>query len=138
MTNQLDPQSLLDLISYRLQRASETLKEAQYNAKGGFFNTAVNRLYYACYYAATALLIANRYEANSHKGVKVMLGLHFIRTGYLEIEYGNIYQQLFNNRMAGDYEDFIYCDNDLFNELYPKAEAFVTRITNLIHNPIQP
>lgn len=35
MTEHLDKNSRDDLIKYRIQRASETLEEAQYNAKGG-------------------------------------------------------------------------------------------------------
>ena len=43
----LDEDSRRDLIEYRLQRSNETLEEADYNAKGGYYNSAVNRLYYA-------------------------------------------------------------------------------------------
>ena len=44
---------------YRLQRAHETMKEALVMSRESFYNAAVNRLYYACYYAAIALLIKN-------------------------------------------------------------------------------
>ena len=40
------------LVAYRIQRAKETLSEADnLIEEAGFFNAAVNRLYYACYYA---------------------------------------------------------------------------------------
>lgn len=122
-----------DLISYRLQRAFETLEEADYNAKGGYFNAAVNRLYYSCYYAASALMLANDLDASSHKGIKTMLGLEFVKKGKLDAKYGRIYQQLFENRQSGDYEDFVYCDFELFEQLRPQAEDFVNVVTKLIH-----
>lgn len=122
-----------DLISYRLQRASETLDEADYNAKGGYFNAAVNRLYYSCYYAAAALMLANNIDSSTHKGIKTMLGLEFIKKGKLDPMYGRIYQQLFENRQSGDYEDFVYCDLELFNQLRPQAEDFVNVVAKLIN-----
>lgn len=132
MTDQLDTGSISDLIIYRLQRANETLEEADYNAKGGYFNTAINRLYYACYYAASALMLANELSATTHKGIKTLLSLNFVKTGIIDPKYGRIYQQLFENRQSGDYEDFVYCDQNMFNELRPEAEDFIKTITALI------
>lgn len=132
MITQIDRGSAADLIAYRLQRAAETLNEADYNAAGGYFNAAVNRLYYSCYYAASALMLAYGFEASTHKGIKTMIGLQFVKTGKLEARFGRIYQQLFENRQSGDYEDFAYCDLELFNELRPQAEAFINQLATLI------
>ena len=51
MTEILDEESKKALISYRVQRAYETLKEAEVMIRESFYNAAVNRMYYACYYA---------------------------------------------------------------------------------------
>jgi len=75
MKESLSSQDRQSLVHYRLQRAFDTLREADYNADGTFYNTAVNRLYYAAYYAVSALLLANSIEANTHAGVKTMLSL---------------------------------------------------------------
>lgn len=132
MTENFDNGSTSDLICYRLRRANETLEEADYNAKGGYYNAAVNRLYYSCYYAAAALMLANNIEASTHRGIKTMLGLEFVKKGKLDPIYGRIYQQLFENRQSGDYEDFVYCDQELFNELRPQAEDFINTVSMLI------
>lgn len=132
MTERLSPTDRTALVNYRLARAEETLAEAAYNAQGEFYNTAVNRLYYAAFYAASALILANGIEANTHAGVKTMLALHFIKAGKLEPTYGRIFLTLFENRQSGDYEDFVYCDIDLYNSLRPQAESFVKRISEMI------
>ena len=132
MTENFDNSIASDLISYRLQRANETIEEADYNAKGGYYNAAVNRLYYSCYYAASALMLANNLETSTHRGIKTMLGLEFVKKGKLAPAYGRIYQQLFENRQSGDYEDFVYCDLELFNELRPQAEDFIRTVSSLI------
>lgn len=132
MTDKLDPQSRLDLIQYRIKRAFETLEEADYNAKASYFNTAVNRLYYAVFYAACALLLSKEIECNSHKGVKTMLSLHFVKNGILDSKYAKIFNILFQNRQSGDYEDFIYCDAELYNDLRPKSQDFIEAIKNIL------
>lgn len=43
------------LVAYRLGRAHESLEEARILLERGYVNTFVNRLYYACFYATSAL-----------------------------------------------------------------------------------
>ncbi|NOX85387.1 MAG: HEPN domain-containing protein [Chlorobi bacterium] len=69
-----------DLINYRLSRARSTLNEVSVLVDNELWNTAVNRLYYACYYAVIALLLHNKIQAQTHGGVRQMFGLHFIKT----------------------------------------------------------
>lgn len=132
MTDKLDSQALSDLVEYRMQRAAETLVASDFLASGNYYNLAVGRLYYACFYAASALMVYNGLNANTHAGIKAMLNLNFIRKGLLEQKFGAIYQELFEKRQSGDYEDFIYCDFETFENLRPKAESFVTRISELL------
>lgn len=131
MKEKLDSESRAAIVSYRLERAYETLKEADYNTEGGYYNTAVNRLYYACFYAASALLLNHEIEANTHNGVKTQLSMHFVRTGRLSIEHGSTFSLLFDKRQASDYSDFAYCDASLVDVLRPKAEAFILAVEAL-------
>ena len=57
MKEKMDEESKKALIEYRMQRAYETLKEARVMKQEAFYSATVNRLYYACYYAAVALLL---------------------------------------------------------------------------------
>lgn len=134
MKDKLDDTEREALITYRLDRARSTLAEADFNASGEYFNSAVNRLYYAAYYAASALMLAFGLETTTHAGVKTMLSLHFIKSGMLEPKYGRIFMTLYENRQSGDYEDFIYCDSELYEILKPQSEEFISTVTNLIKN----
>lgn len=107
MKQELDQKSIDALSQYRIQRAKETILEAEMLIQNGFFNAAVNRLYYACYYSVNALLVKQRITAQTHAGVKQMFGLNFIVTGKLPSKLGRFYNQLFNDRITGDYDDFI-------------------------------
>jgi uncharacterized protein (UPF0332 family) len=52
----IDEENRSIIVNYRLQRSKETLLETKKNVEMGFWHTGANRLYYACYYAVTALL----------------------------------------------------------------------------------
>lgn len=58
----------------------------------------------------------------------MFFSFHFIRTWILGTEYGQIINELFQNRMAGDYEDFVYRDEDQYKDLRPKAEEFIKAV----------
>lgn len=113
MKEKLDEDSKKALVTYRIQRAYETLKEAEVMKREAFYNAAINRLYYACYYAAIALLLKYDIQAQTHNGVKTMLGLHFVSTGKLPLKVGKTFGTLFEKRHSGDYDDFAYCDQEL-------------------------
>ncbi|WP_417008847.1 HEPN domain-containing protein [Bacteroides congonensis] len=131
MKQELSPEHRIALVQYRFERAYLTLKEVRYMRKGDFFNAAINRLYYACFYAATGLLIARGIDAGTHNGVKTMLSFHFVRTNLLSLEHGSTYSNLFDKRHSGDYEDFAYCDAALVDYLLPRAEAFIKAVETL-------
>ena len=133
MSDDFNQESKDALISYRISRAYESLNEAELMYSGEFFNAAINRLYYACYYAAVALLLKNNISAQTHSGVKTMLGLHFISKGLLSIENGKTFTTLFEKRHSGDYDDFVYCDKEMVDELTPKARDFIDAVKNLIN-----
>lgn len=120
----LDDESRKSLVEYRLERAYDTMKEAALLSEKGYYNAAVNRLYYACYYAAAALLLKYKIEAKTHAGVKSMLGLHFVSKGLIPIHIGKILSTLFEKRQSGDYDDFIYCDKEMTEELSAQAKTF--------------
>ncbi|MEA3317543.1 MAG: HEPN domain-containing protein [Bacteroidota bacterium] len=46
-----------DYIYYRLEKANEAYNDAKLLAENDRWNTAINRLYYASFYAIIALLI---------------------------------------------------------------------------------
>ena len=132
MKETLDEESRQSLMKYRLERANETIEEARLLNENGHYNTAINRLYYACFYAVQALLLKNGITATTHAGVKTMLGLHFISKGILEIEHGKTFNTLFEKRHSSDYEAFAYCDKAMVNELTPMAIAFIERIKKIL------
>ena len=117
-----------DIVAYRIECAEKTLGEIDNLLALKYYNNAANRIYYACYYAVSALLIANGIITKSHDGVKQMFGLHFIRTGIFSSTYGKDYSNLFEARLTGDYEDLFNHDEVSTAKLYPKAKELVAAV----------
>jgi uncharacterized protein (UPF0332 family) len=122
------------LTAIRLQRAKETLTEVQGNIELGYWRVAANRLYYACYYAASALLIKNGFTAHTHTGVINQIGLHFVKNGKVSMEQGKLFRLLFELRQIGDYSDWISVNReDVIPRIEP-AKQFIETIEQLINN----
>jgi len=130
----LDNESRKALVDYRLERAYATMEEAAVMTEKEFYNAAVNRLYYACYYATEALLLKHKIEAKSHAGVKTMLGLHFVSKGLVPVSIGKILSTLYEKRQSGDYDDFIYCDKEMTDDLTIQAQIFIDYIGKLVQD----
>ena len=95
-----------DYIHYRLQKAKQTISETKILIENKLWNTAVNRMYYACFYSVGALLVKHNIETSSHSGSRQKLGQHFIQTGIISKDLGKHYTELFEKRQKGDYNDF--------------------------------
>ena len=124
MKDILDEESRKALIAYRMQRAYDTMKEAEVMIRETFYNAAINRMYYACYYATVALLLKNNIQTQTHNGVKTMLGL--------PLRIGKTFTTLFEKRHSGDYDDFMFCDKEMVDELFPQAELFIKSVDELL------
>jgi uncharacterized protein len=121
-----------ELVVYRIGKAKDTLKEVDTLIINKFWNTSVNRLYYACYYAVIALLIQNEIKAQTHSGVRQMFGLHFVKSGLIDKDIGKFYSDIFDKRQTGDYDDFVsFTENEVKSLLAPAAR-FIQEIEKLL------
>ena len=92
-------------VELRIDKARRAYAEAKGVVELGYWETIANRLYYAAFYAISALLMANGDTAQTHSGVRHIFGLKFIKTGILSQETGRLYHRLFSMRQTGDYDD---------------------------------
>jgi len=122
-----------DYINDRLQRASDTLNDAKLLAENDRWNSSINRLYYASFYAVSALLYYHSIETKTHKGVRIKFMSEFIKTGLFDKDFGKLYSDLFDWRQEGDYSDFVTFDKDLTIPLIIKSEEFLSMIKNYLN-----
>lgn len=122
-----------DLINYRLERAKETLEDAKLLAEKKRWNSAINRLYYAAYYAIIALLLNKNHKSNTHNGVKTKFSEHFIKTGIFPAEYGRIYSQLFTWRQKSDYADLFDFTEDRVSPYFDPVERLIELVEKSVN-----
>lgn len=127
MSTGLTEENYETLSKYRQARAHEMLDKIHIYGNGGYYNTATNRLYYACYYAAVVLLTKHRISVGTHAGVRMMLGSHFVSKGLITKESGRALANLFDCCQRVDYDELVSCKNEV-DELYPKAQRFIEEI----------
>ncbi len=121
-----------DIISYRINRTHETLEDARILADSERWNACVNRLYYACFYAVSALLIQNDLSSSKHTGVRSLFNLHFVKTGKVPKDIARIYNDLFERRQESDYSDFISFQESQILPWISQADIFIDYVLKLI------
>lgn len=125
------------LIRYRLERAQESLADARLLADAGSWNTCVNRLYYSCFYAVSALLVRDGRSPSRHTGIRSLFNRHYVRTGVVPRDLARLYNDLFERRQESDYTDFVHFQSDQVRPWIPQTEAFVSYMASLL-NPENP
>ena len=133
----LNDEEKQSVVAYRLEQANKTLDDAKKVIELELWTTAANRLYYAAYYAVSALLIAKGFNAKTHDGINRLFNMHFVKTGKLDMELGRQYNRLFTMRITGDYGDCVDLQEADVKPLLEPAEQLIAKVTSLIQQEIK-
>mgnify|MGYP002620898127 CR=1 FL=1 len=120
------------LIDYRLEKAELALDDAAFLADAGRYGLAANRLYYALYYAASALLLSKDIITKRHSGLMSQVHLNFVKTGILSPDEGALFMVMFSLRHEDDYEDFIEVERADIEEYMPQVASLVNKLKSLV------
>ncbi len=121
-------------IAYRMGRALDSIREAEALANIGLWNGCVNRLYYACFFAISALMAREGLAANKHTRVRSFFNQHFVRTGLVSRDFGTLYNDLFENRQDADYVDYVSFDEQRVRPWIEGAQRFVTQVEEILQS----
>ncbi len=122
-----------ELIALRMAGAQKTFHEVEeYLVENQLWNTAVNRLYYACFYAVLALLHNYELETKTHSGALHVFGLHFIKTGFIDKKHHKFFTTLFEMRQGADYEAGVEYDREDVLPLLPQAKELIDCIITVL------
>jgi uncharacterized protein (UPF0332 family) len=106
----------------------DTLESAKYLLKGGFVEGAVNRIYYAYFYAAKSLLSHKDIYVKSHTGTQSKFAETFIKTGLIPEKYGKYLGKLEDKRQLADYESTNDFTKEDVQEMITWTEDFLEYI----------
>lgn len=122
-----------DIVAYRLRKANQLLHDVDILIENELWNSTINRMYYACFHAVSALLIKNGIQVKTHMGVRQAFGLHFVKTGMITLELGRVFSRIYDKRQSSDYDDFIEFTKEEVEKLYPQIKAFVLDVEKLVN-----
>ena len=122
----MSDEALDDLIAYRLAQATETLEEVRLMQEAGHLRAAVNRAYYAMYYAVQAILAKGGLSTSKHSGAISLFNREFVKTGVFDRQLSRWLSELFDLRQDADYGDMSEVSDDQATEAMKQAEEFVT------------
>jgi uncharacterized protein len=115
-------------ITLYIENAQEVLEVAQLNLDNGFYTSAVNRAYYAIFYAANAILVTKRLSQRKHSGVINAFRQYFVKTGLIAPQYSDVYGRIMGNRHTSDYELESSITEEIARADLVDAIAFVAEI----------
>ena len=119
-------------VRYWWGKSEQSLEAARRELAADDDALAVNRMYYALFYAVSALLLEEGYKFVKHSGVRAAFNREIIRTGRLPRHHGDLYNKLFDDRLKGDYAIFAVFDESGVREQLRGCEAFLRDIRPLL------
>lgn len=114
-----------------LQKATGTLTSAEILFEADRPTDCVSRAYCAMYQATHALLLSHGFESRSHKGARMLLGKHFVKTGEIARKHATALREAYDARLLADYSgDAITIEQA--REILSKAKAFVAEMNHRV------
>ena len=100
------------LIKVRIENAKSTLEDASQLLKSGSLRGAANRIYYAMFYAVSALAISQGLSFRKHTTLISFFQKEFSKTGIFDRKHGRALQKAFEDRSEADYQDYMKLTNE--------------------------
>jgi uncharacterized protein (UPF0332 family) len=116
------------LVRYRLEQAEQALRDARILLDSGSSSAAVNRSYYAMFYAVLALLAVRGLGTSRHSGAIALFDREFVLKGAFDKELSQWLHQTFNLRLRADYREMVMVSRERAETAMQNAQQFVSRV----------
>jgi uncharacterized protein (UPF0332 family) len=120
--------SRIDYITYKLQKADESMRAATVLLNSQLYADALTKIYYAAFHAISALLIDKNLNPKTHSGVKSLFHKEFIFTGEIDKSYAELYDTLLAKRFEADYEAFAFINEENIPSQLQQTQALIELI----------
>ena len=124
--------AVADVVRYWWTKAKESMQAARRDVAAGAYALAINRAYFSLFYAVSALLLEGGHRFKKHAGVRAAFNRHLVKTGRVNRKHADLYNQLFDNRQAGDYVEFTEFDGPYVQEKIAACEEFLSDVRTLL------
>jgi uncharacterized protein (UPF0332 family) len=84
----------------------------------------------------SALLLTKGLRSAKHSGIRSLFHQNFVKSGPVDLELGQLYDRLFDNRQKGDYADLVRFDPNEVRDCYDEAREFVETVENVVRKEL--
>lgn len=92
-----------ELVRLQMNRADRFFAQANEMLETKHYDLAANRYYYACFHAIHGLFIHDGITRNTHKGLHITLGQHYVLKGKFDPTLSSIFRTMEQLREKADY-----------------------------------
>lgn len=121
-----------DLCIYRMNQAEETVGSAKLCKDNHFYKDAINRSYYAAFYAIKAVMAVEGVDFKRHKDVVAYFNQHYVATEVFSKESGRSLARLQRKRETSDYDDFYVASAEEAQEQIDVAVNITAEVKNYL------
>jgi uncharacterized protein (UPF0332 family) len=119
-----------------LKKAEEKMLSAQDDFKSKRYDSCISNLYYSAFQTVTALLIIRGDLINKHTHVRGYVNKELALKGLVDKEQAKMYNKLMDYRSDADYNNEVFFDRKIAEELLIGVKLFNEAIMHLISNEI--
>lgn len=120
------------LLQLWLEKSDTALEDTKKNVLMNSLETAQNRLYYALFYAVSALAKLDGFATSKHAQLLGWFNKNYIHSGKIDREIAEIYREAFDDRQKSDYQLTYKPDKEILLKNIQEAEQFIGFIKALI------
>ncbi len=116
------------MVELEMERAEKITEQFETLRKQQYWDTLVNRMYYAIFHAVSALMIHNAISIHTHRGALNAFNKEFVRTGVFSEEEGHLFSKLEGMRERGDYNCFVDATEEEIVPLIEPLKMLIEKI----------
>ena len=120
--------SIKELSKYRYECAEEALQDAEIMFDNGRYKNALNRAYYAVFYALRAVNALDGFDSSKHSGVIAHFNQTYVKTGIFKKEISRIIKLASEKREQADYLDFFVASKEDAEQQIQRAKILLKTI----------
>lgn len=122
------------LIALRLAQSEESLQEARILFQASLWRGAINRAYYAMFYAVLALAVTKQQPISKHSGVLAFFDRDYVRTGIFPKELSRYLHFAFERCQNSNYGEVFTANQEEVDQAIVEAEEFVQKVKDYLRS----
>ncbi len=127
-----DTTEIKNYVRYKIVKSNHSLRAASLLMENDFYNEAISRLYYACFYLVKAYFFEHHIDAKTHDEIRDMMRKHLVKTNAITENDVIFYSNIYEIRQSVDYGYFIDFDKKIAQVLLRETEIFIINIKELL------